>query len=70
VRGLLCCVLGQQLQLGALHPLPKVIGSKHFQKDPTELGHAAQQNSIMLGLDQPDPKHFKRGWVWMPSQIH
>jgi len=26
--------------------LSKVIGSKQFQKDPTELGHAAQQNLI------------------------
>ena len=62
--GLLCCVLSQQLRLETLHPLPKVIGSgssltarpntgpKHFQKEPVELGPAAHQHPIVLGLTQ------------------
>jgi len=36
-------------------------GPKHFQKEPTSLGLAAQQDTIVLGLAQPNPKHFKKG---------
>ena len=33
---------------------------KHFQKEPTTLDPTAQQDPIVLGLAQPDPKYFKR----------
>jgi hypothetical protein len=35
-------------------------GPKHFQKEPIALGPPAQQDPILLGVAEPDPKHFKK----------
>jgi hypothetical protein len=43
-------------------------GPKHFQKEPTSLGLVAQQDPIVLGLAQPNPKHFKKG-VGLVAQL-
>ena len=57
------CLLYQKL-LG----LAAKSGPKHFQNELAVIDPVAQQDPILLSLAQPDPKHFKRGWVWLPNQ--
>ena len=49
------CLLCQKL-LG----LAANSGPKHFQKEPTTLCPVAQQDLTVLGLADPNPKHFKK----------
>ena len=42
-------------------------GPKHFQKEPIVLGPPAQQDPILLGVAELDPKHFKKR-LGLPAQ--